>query len=162
MAGRAPALAGGTVLYRLCCLTAYTQTMSMFQSEDRLASFDAWLAACEPAVAVPPGMFARILRENRAGYGIAKAASSPEVAALLALLKETPTHTWSGTPDDLAKVLVGIGTRTGQPLTTLAPNAITRHLRAEKDVLAGLYGLTWTEGFHNKHRWLTFNLAAAA
>ncbi len=134
-------------------LARYADVAASLHSQDRLASFEAWLVACEPATGLPEGTFQQLLHSEPGAEANGQSSGLlPEGQALLKLLRDIPTHTWTGTGKQLVTAL-GFATMT-------AP-VLMRRLKQQKDGLVASYGLTWSTR-HSGETLHTFTLKAPA
>lgn len=141
-------------------LTRYADVLPTVKTEDRFASAEAWLIACEPATGLPEGTFQRLLHDSQEAVCSAQAATgSPEGQALVTLLAEAPDHTWTGTGKQLVAALRALAAEQHLAPPTDNPAVLMRVLRKQAGDLATAHRLTWTKR-HSGETMHTFTLAA--
>lgn len=128
-------------------LAHYASQGDDFESENRLASAEAWLAACEPAIAgQEPGTFSRMLAAHR-GERVTReiADSSPDVRALVTFVAAQPGQEWSGTGEALLAALQDVA-KANPAIGQVSASAVhlVRGLNRRQREIGDAHHLTWT------------------
>ena len=72
---------------------------------------------------------------------------------IVGLMKTQTNHHWEGTATQLLEIIRG-----REPfLSTLIPATLSKKLKATEDTLRNIYGITYTNNFHNKQKWITLD-----